>query len=78
MPSLRPRASLHSRALGFDPRGAGRLLPKVKRVAKKAALAAGVAAIGTALSELQPETKSGEQEGEGQQSEPEEQWCGAL
>jgi hypothetical protein len=31
------------------------LLPKVGRVAKKAALAAGVAAIGTALSELKPE-----------------------
>jgi hypothetical protein len=39
-----------------------RVLPKVKRVAKKAALAAGVAAIGTALSELQPETKVGEQD----------------
>jgi hypothetical protein len=38
------------------------VLPKVKRVAKKAALAAGVAAIGTALSELQPETKSREQD----------------
>jgi hypothetical protein len=38
------------------------ILPKVKRVAKKAALAAGVAAIGTALSELQPETKVGEQD----------------
>jgi hypothetical protein len=34
------------------------LLPKVKRVAKKAALAAGAAAIGTALSEIQPEQKS--------------------
>jgi hypothetical protein len=34
------------------------VLPKVKRVAKKAALAAGVAAIGTALSELQTEIKS--------------------
>jgi hypothetical protein len=33
------------------------LLPKAKRVAKKAALAAGAAAIGTALSELQPELK---------------------
>jgi hypothetical protein len=32
-------------------------LPKAKRVAKKAALAAGAAAIGTALSELQPEQK---------------------
>jgi len=32
-------------------------LPKAKRVAKKAALAAGAAAIGTALSELQPELK---------------------
>jgi hypothetical protein len=32
-------------------------LPKAKRVAKKAALAAGAAAIGTALSELQPEVK---------------------
>jgi len=32
-------------------------LPKVKRVAKKAALATGAAAIGTALSELQPELK---------------------
>ena len=30
-------------------------LPKAKRVAKKAALAAGAAAIGAALSELQPE-----------------------
>jgi hypothetical protein len=38
------------------------VLPKVKRVAKKAALAAGVAAIGTALSELQPEIKSGERD----------------
>jgi hypothetical protein len=36
------------------------LLPKVKRVAKKAALAAGVAAIGTALSELKPEQKGAE------------------
>jgi hypothetical protein len=33
------------------------LLPKAKRVAKKAALAAGAAAIGTTLSELQPELK---------------------
>ena len=33
------------------------LLPKAKQVAKKAALAAGAAAIGTALSELQPEQK---------------------
>jgi hypothetical protein len=33
------------------------LLPKAKRLAKKAALAAGAAAIGTALSELQPELK---------------------
>jgi hypothetical protein len=32
-------------------------LPKAKQVAKKAALAAGAAAIGTALSELQPEQK---------------------
>jgi len=31
------------------------LLPKFKQVAKKATLAAGVAAIGTALSELKPE-----------------------
>jgi hypothetical protein len=38
------------------------LLPKVKRVAKKAALAAGVAAIGTALSELQPEQKNAPQD----------------
>jgi ferric-dicitrate binding protein FerR (iron transport regulator) len=38
------------------------VLPKVKRVAKKAALAAGIAAIGTALSELQPEIKSGERD----------------
>jgi hypothetical protein len=38
------------------------LLPKVKRVAKKAALAAGVAAIGTALSELQPEQQSAGQD----------------
>jgi hypothetical protein len=37
------------------------LLPKVQRVAKKAALAAGMAAIGTALSELQPEQKSAQQ-----------------
>jgi hypothetical protein len=44
------------------------LLPKVKRVAKKAALAAGVAAIGTALSELQPEQKSAQQ-GASHQSE---------
>jgi hypothetical protein len=44
------------------------LLPKVKRVAKKAALAAGVAAIGTALSELQPEQKSAQQ-GASDQSE---------
>jgi ferric-dicitrate binding protein FerR (iron transport regulator) len=44
------------------------LLPKVKRVAKKAALAAGVAAIGTALSELQPEQKSSQQ-GASDQSE---------
>jgi hypothetical protein len=36
------------------------LLPKVKRVAKKAAVAAGVAAIGTALSELRPEQKNTE------------------
>ena len=33
------------------------LLPKAKQVAKKAALAAGAAAIGTALSELQPKLK---------------------
>jgi hypothetical protein len=33
------------------------ILPKAKQVAKKAALAAGAAAIGTALSELQPEQK---------------------
>jgi hypothetical protein len=33
-------------------------LPKAKRVAKKAALAAGAAAIGTALSELQPEQRA--------------------
>ena len=33
------------------------LLPKAKRVATKAALAAGAAAIATALSELQPERK---------------------
>ena len=38
------------------------VLPKVKRVAKKAALAAGVAAIDTALSELQPEIKPGERD----------------
>jgi hypothetical protein len=38
------------------------LLPKVKRVAKKSALAAGAAAIGTALSELQPEQKSTERD----------------
>jgi hypothetical protein len=38
------------------------ILPKVKRVAKKAALAGGMAAIGTALSELQPETKAGERD----------------
>jgi hypothetical protein len=37
------------------------LLPKVKRVAKKAALAAGAAAIGTALSELKPEQPSDQQ-----------------
>jgi hypothetical protein len=37
------------------------LLPKVQRVAKKAALAAGMAAIGTALSELQPGQKSAQQ-----------------
>jgi hypothetical protein len=38
------------------------LLPKVKQVAKKAALAAGAAAIGTALSELQPERKGAQQD----------------
>jgi hypothetical protein len=37
------------------------LLPKVKQVAKKAALAAGAAAVGTALSELQPEQRSAQQ-----------------
>jgi hypothetical protein len=36
------------------------LLPKVKRVAKKAAVAASLAAIGTALSELKPEQRSAE------------------
>ena len=41
------------------------LLPKVKRVAKKAALAAGVAAIGTALSELQPQQQSAGQDASG-------------
>jgi uncharacterized phage infection (PIP) family protein YhgE len=42
------------------------LLPKVKRVAKKAAVAAGVAAIGTALSELKPEQRTVEQGGSDQ------------
>jgi hypothetical protein len=39
-------------------KGRKTLLPKVKQVAKKAALAAGAAAVGTALSELQPEKRS--------------------
>jgi hypothetical protein len=45
------------------------LLPKVKRVAKKAALAAGVAAIGTALSELKPEQPPDQKGAEGNASE---------
>jgi hypothetical protein len=47
------------------------LLPKAKRVAKKAALAAGAAAIGTALSELQPELKgAGGDSSDGSESKP--------
>jgi hypothetical protein len=42
------------------------LLPKVKGVAKKAAVAAGLAAIGTALSELKPEQTTVEQGGSDQ------------
>jgi hypothetical protein len=45
------------------------LLPKAKQVAKKAALAAGVAAIGTALSELQPKEQKRAQQGASDQSD---------
>jgi hypothetical protein len=50
-------------------------LPKAKRVAKKAALAAGAAAIGTALSELQPEQKgAGRDASDESESKPRKHW----